>query len=163
MRNIRTFREEDWTSVWPMLRQVFRAGETYALPPDISEQQARRVWIDVPVETFVMTGSGGEILGTYYLKVNHPGPGSHVCNCGYVVAAEARGQGVGRALGSHSLREAKERGFRAMQFNLVVSTNVVALRLWKKLGFRTIGTVPGAFNSPKYGYVDAFVMYRELT
>ena len=103
------------------------------------------------------------MLGTYYLKTNQPGLGAHVCNAGYMVAGQARGRGVGRAMAEHSLEEARRLGYRAMQYNFVASTNEGAIRLWKRLGFDVVGTLPGAFRHEGQGYVDALVMYRHLS
>lgn len=163
MIEIRTFEETDWPALWRVLEPVFRAGDTYSFAMDISEAEARRVWIDNPVSTFVAESDGGQIAGTYYIKPNQPGRGAHVCNCGYVVAAHARGQGMASALCEHSLQVALAQGFRAMQYNLVAATNEVAVRVWQKYGFKIVGTLPGAFNHPQKGYVDAHVMYKVLT
>ena len=160
---IRKYQESDWKQVWSMLEKVFRAGETYAYSPDISEEEAHKVWIEIPHETYVAFDNSNAILGTYYIKSNLPGLGSHVCNCGYIVSESARGRGVATEMCRHSQQVAVELGFRAMQFNLVVATNEGAIHLWKKLGFSDIGTLPGAFNSKSAGYVDANVMYKELT
>ncbi|MGK4006468.1 GNAT family N-acetyltransferase [Sorangium sp. So ce1036] len=162
MLTLRSFEQRDWPSVWSILEPAFRAGETYAFPPQISEAEAHEAWVEVPAATFVACAPGGAVLGTYFLKPNQPGLGSHVCNCGYVVAPEAQGKGVAYAMCEHSQREAVGRGFRAMQFNLVVSTNERAVRLWKKLGFTVVGTLPRAFRHARLGFVDAFVMYKEL-
>lgn len=159
---IRPFQEDDWPSLWPVLRDTFRTGDTYPQPPDISEQDARTTWIDTPAATFVAAEPHGPLLGTYYLQPNKPGLGSHVCNAGYIVAGPARGRGVGSGLCLHSLRQAREMGFRAMQYNLVVTTNLASIRLWKKHGFRIVGTLPGAFRHMEHGFVDALVMYRSL-
>ena len=159
---IREAVESDWPALWPILREAFSTGDTYPFPPDISEADARRTWMDVPQATYVAEEEGGGVLGTYYLKPNQPGLGSHVCNAGYIVARAARRRGLGRALCAHSLDEARRLGFRAMQFNLVVATNEGAVRLWKDMGFAVIGTVPGAFNHREHGYVDALIMYQEL-
>jgi len=102
------------------------------------------------------------MLGTYYIKPNQPGRGSHVCNAGYIVSSEARGKGLGKELCLHSIEEAKKLGYKAMQFNIVVSTNEGAIKVWKKCGFKIIGTLPKVFNHKELGYVDAFVMFREL-
>jgi len=158
---IRHYQEEDWPYIWKILEPVFRAGETYAVDPSISEEEAKRYWTRMPLHTMVVQ-KGEHILGTYYLKANHPGPGSHVCNCGYVVAGEARGRGVAKAMCRHSQDLARSVGFRAMQFNLVVSTNAPAVHLWSKLGFETVGKLPGAFCHPTLGFVDALVMFKEL-
>lgn len=153
----------DWPSVWAILEPIFRSGETYAVPRDISSDGARSLWLDPAKRTFVAQDppSGG-LLGTYFLKPNAAGPGSHVCNCGYAVAADARGRGVASALCQHSQEEAQRLGFRAMQFNLVVSSNEGAVRLWQKLGFAIVGRLPGAFRHPSLGFVDAFVMYKHV-
>ncbi|MES1929177.1 acetyltransferase [Salinisphaera dokdonensis CL-ES53] len=164
MTAIRRFRGDDWAELWALIEPVFRAGETYSYPTDISEEQARAVWIEQPVATFVAVDAGtGELLGTYFLKPNQPGLGNHVCNCGYIVATKARGRGVASALCEHSQSEAIAHGFRAMQYNLVVETNTGAVRLWQRLGFEIVGQLPGAFRHPVEGEVDAFVMYKRLT
>jgi RimJ/RimL family protein N-acetyltransferase len=162
MFDIRRVEDRDWAPVWALLEPVIRAGETYAFARDIVERDARAAWFDAPTATFVATDDGGGVLGTYYIKPNHPGGGAHVCNCGYVVATGARGQGVASAMCEHSQREAVALGFQAMQFNLVVVTNDVALRLWEKLGFTRVGILPGAFRHPRLGFVDACVMYKRL-
>ena len=159
---IRNYRESDWCQVWPIIETVFRAGETYAFPPGITEQEAHKAWIETPQETYVATKGDGEILGTYYIKPNQPGLGSHVCNCGYIVSEGARGKGLASKMCEHSQQVAVDLGFRAMQYNLVVSTNAGAIRLWQKHGFQIIGNLPKAFKSKSAGYVDALVMYKEL-
>ena len=158
---IRQIREDDWPDVWRMIEPTFREGTTYAIDPDIDEAEAHRYWVELPRATFI-SEMDGEIRGTYYIKPNQPGSGSHVCNCGYIVAAAARGQGIASAMCEHSQEVAREMGFRAMQYNLVVATNTGAVRLWKKHGFQIIGTLPGAFKHPQLGYVDAHVMYKNL-
>lgn len=162
MPSIRRFQENDWEAVWAMLEPVFRAGETYAFTPDISEQEAYKVWIALPVATYVVSDASANLVGTYYIKPNQPGLGSHVCNCGYVVTKQARGQGLASLMCQHSQTEAIQMGFRAMQYNLVVSSNTIAIRLWQKHGFSISGTLPGAFRHSKLGFVDAFVMYKLL-
>lgn len=159
---IRKYQESDWSQVWPIIEKVFRAGETYAFSPEITEEKAHKVWIEMPQETYVATGNDGDILGTYYIKPNQPSLGSHVCNCGYIVSDSARGKGVASRMCEHSQQVAEEVDFRAMQYNLVVSTNDGAIRLWKKLGFQVIGILPKAFKSKSAGYVNALVMYKEL-
>ena len=162
MITTQTVEQSDWLSVWKILEPVFRSGQTYAFSPKISESEAYRVWIETPTATYVAKDDSGNILGTYFIKPNQPSLGSHVCNCGYVVGEAARGQGIASLMCEHSQREAKRLDFRAMQFNLVVSTNKVAVRLWQKLGFQIVGTLPGAFRHSKYGFVDAFIMYKQL-
>lgn len=160
---IRRYQPDDWAAVWPLLRDTFASGDTYAFAPDSSEAEIRRAWIDAPQSTWVaIDDATGALLGTYILKPNQPGLGGHVCNCGYVVALAARGRGIASAMCEHSQDEARARGFRAMQFNLVVSTNEDAVRLWQKLGFAIVGTLPGAFRHADRGYVDAYVMFKTL-
>ncbi|TDR72992.1 GNAT family N-acetyltransferase [Paludibacterium purpuratum] len=152
----------DWPTIWTILEPTFRAGETYSLPQDITSEQARQFWMETPAKTFVCFDAQGEMIGTYFLKANQPGQGNHVGNCGYVVSPNARGLGAASAMCLHSQDMAVAMGFRAMQFNLVVSTNAQAVRLWRKLGFLIVGTLPDAFKHPTLGYVDAFVMYKHL-
>ena len=162
MITIRSMNPTDWPTLWTIIEPVFRAGETYAFSPDISELEAHTAWVEKPQMTYVAEDDSGTILGTYYIKPNQSGPGSHVCNCGYIVAKEARGKGVATLMGQHSQQEAQRLGFRAMQYNCVVSTNTVAIKLWQKLGLEIVGTLPEAFKHPQLGYVDAFVMYKSL-
>ena len=159
---IRQAQDSDWAAIWSVLKPVFRAGETYSYPRNMSESETRNAWMSVPAATFVAVNEGGDVLGTYYLKPNQPGQGAHVSNCGYVVSDKARGQGVASRMCQHSQEEAVRRGFKAMQFNLVVSSNEVAVRLWQQLGFKIVGTLPEAFNHPRLGYVDAYVMFKQL-
>ena len=160
---IREYHQTDWPGLWRIIEPVLQAGETYPLAPSTSEDEAHQYWIETPQATWIAAGDRREILGSYYLKPNQPGLGGHVCNCGYMVGEQARGKGVATALCEHSQRTAVDLGYRAMQFNLVVSSNTVAVRLWRKLGFELVGTLPGAFNSKTLGYVDALVMYKRLT
>ena len=162
MIKIRPFEEADWEATWQILAPVFRAGETYAFSPDITEEEARDVWVKTPSATFVAVDENSVIIGTYFIKPNQPDLGAHICNCGYVVAEDSRGKGVASKMCEHSQREAISQGFRAMQYNLVVSTNDVAVRLWKKHGFHVVGTLPEAFRHHELGFVDAFVMYKKL-
>ncbi|MEM7243955.1 MAG: GNAT family N-acetyltransferase [Acidobacteriota bacterium] len=159
---VRELQDDDWSALWPILRDVFAAGETYAIERDITEDAARRYWVEVPTETWVATDADGALLGSYYLEPNQRGPGAHVAHCGYVVGPAARGRGVGRLLGEHSFDRARALGFRAMQYNCVVSTNRGAVRLWESLGFEEVGRVPAAFEHPSEGLVDALVMWRRL-
>ena len=161
MINIREYQDADWKGVWRILKPVFRAGETYAYPVDISQEDARAVWVSAPTQTLVAE-EAGEILGTYYLKPNQPSLGAHVCNCGYAVGDWARGRGLATLMCKHSQERAKQADFQFMQFNLVATINEGAVRLWKRLGFVTIGTLPKAFRHATLGPVDAHVMYKEL-
>jgi L-amino acid N-acyltransferase YncA len=159
---IREYEPRDWPHVWAVLEPVFQAGETYAVPRDISSDEARLMWTAEPKRAFVAVDEAdGRVLGTYFLRPNADGPGAHVCNCGYVVAVQARGRSVASLMCQHSQERALALGFRAMQFNLVVSTNA-ALRLWQNLGFAIVGTIPAAFNHPSLGLVDAHVMHKFL-
>lgn len=162
MPGIRRFEESDWPSVWPLLHDTFVAGDTYAFPPESSEAEIHRVWVELPAATFVACSETGLVVGTYFIKPNQPGLGSHVCNCGYVVSPEAQGRGIASAMCEHSQTLARSMGFRAMQFNLVVATNERAVRLWQRLGFSVVGTLPGAFRHQQLGYVDALVMFKTL-
>lgn len=158
---IRLARAEDWPALWPILRAVIRAGETYAIARRTSESAARQLWLEAPRAAYVAERDGA-VLGAYYLKTNHPGGGAHVCNCGYIVDEAARGQGLAAAMCRHSQAEALRLGYKAMQFNLVVETNEGAIRLWDRLGFETVGRLPRAFEHPQHGLVDARVMYKWL-
>jgi ribosomal protein S18 acetylase RimI-like enzyme len=162
MTSIRRYQETDWPVVWPLLHATFASGDTYAFSPESTEAEIHKAWVEVPAATYVACTPDGQLLGTYIVKANQPDLGSHVCNCGYVVAPEAQGQGIASAMCEHSQREAMSMGFLAMQFNLVVSTNERAVRLWKKLGFYVVGTLPRAFRHQRLGFVDALVMYKEL-
>lgn len=158
---IRTATEQDFDAIWPIFHEIVAAGETYAYDPNTNREEAHKIWLHTPRQTFVAEVDG-RIVGTYYLKTNQAGPGSHVCNCGYMVASQARGRGVASAMCEHSQKVAVELGYQAMQFNFVASSNEGAVRLWHQLGFATVGRLPRAFNHPTKGYVDALVMYKWL-
>ncbi len=159
---IRLATDDDKDSIWAILEPMIRRGETYPLPRDMSKSQAIEFWFAAGNETFVWQ-EGGAIFGTYFLRANQRGGGAHVANCGYVSATGSEGRGIARAMCKHSLSRAKERGFHAMQFNFVVSTNTRAVELWKSMGFEMVGRLPGAFRHPEHGFVDALVMYQELS
>jgi ribosomal protein S18 acetylase RimI-like enzyme len=152
---------DDASAIWGILEPVIRAGETYALARTLTREEALAYWMGADRETFVAR-LGGRVVGTYYVKANQAGGGAHVANCGYMTALDQTGKGIARAMCVHSLAAARERGFRAMQFNLVVSTNTRAVRLWQSLDFDIVGRLPRAFQHPLHGEVDAFVMYRLL-
>jgi L-amino acid N-acyltransferase YncA len=158
---IRPSTDADWPHVWQMLEPVIRAGETYALDPDIDERRARSYWLAADKMTFVAE-EGEVLIGTYYLRANQAGGGGHVANCGYVTKAAATGRGIARMMCRHSIELARSRGYRAMQFNFVISTNERAVRLWRSLGFSVVGRLPGAFRHPSLGFVDALVMFLPL-
>ena len=158
---LRPATDPDRDSVWKIFHAVVAPGDTYALKPDLSREEAMEYWF-CPGNHVWVAEHAGVVVGTYLLRANQSGPGAHVANAGFMVAPSARGHGVGRALGEHCLAEASRLGFRAMQFNFVVSTNESAVRLWHQLGFAIVGTLPGAFQHPEHGLVDAYVMYRSL-
>jgi ribosomal protein S18 acetylase RimI-like enzyme len=158
---IRPAQARDDDAIWDIIGPTIRAGETYALPRDMSRADALSYWRSPAHEVFV-TQREGRVLGTYYLRANQQGGGSHVANCGYMTALEASGRGVARAMCAHSLEHARMRGFRAMQFNFVVGSNARAVALWQSFGFEIVGRLPGAFAHPRLGLVDAVVMYRML-
>jgi len=162
MIRIRLYQPTDWSSLWPLLRETFAAGDTYVFPPGSSEAEIHRAWIEMPSATFVACAEDDRVLATYYMKPNQPGLGAHVCNCGYIVAPVARGKGIAALMCEDSQARAREMGFTAMQFNLVVSTNGGAVRLWQRLGFVIVGRLPGAFRHRELGFVDAFVMFKRL-
>ena len=159
--DIRPATEADRAAVLAIVAPTLAAGETYAIARDLDAAGAAAYWFGATLEVFVAEADGA-ILGTYYLMANQAGGGAHVANCGYMTASTAQGKGVARAMCEHSLVRAKQRGFRAMQFNHVVSTNTRAVALWQKLGFEIVGTLPLAFNHPVHGYVDSYVMFRAL-
>jgi len=158
---IRQSESRDDDAIWRILEPTFRAGETYPIPRDISRTDALAYW-RLPDHTVFVAEDADRIVGTYYLRANNRGGGAHVANCGYVVAPEASGRGVARALFSQSLEQARRRNFTAMQFNFVIASNERAVRLWQSLGFAIGGRLPGAFWHPRLGMVDAFVMTRTL-
>jgi L-amino acid N-acyltransferase YncA len=159
---IRPATKTDAAAIWEILEPVIRAGETYPLPREMNQADALGFWMAKGHEAFVAEDPHGRMQGTYFLRANQSGGGAHVANCGYVTATWATGRGVARRMCAHSLQHAKARGFRSMQFNFVVSTNDRAARLWESCGFRVVGRLPGAFQHPKLGFVDALVMYRDL-
>src|SRR6476659_4523811 len=179
---IRPATDANRDAIWNIFHEVVAAGDTYACDPNISREDALAYWFAPGTHTYVgeedAAGDGvavpeeatacptiiraRQILGTYILRPNQSGGGSHVANAGFMVSASARGHGLGRALAEHCLSEARRLGFRAMQFNYVISTNTAAIRLWQDLGFETVGTLSDAFRHPEKGFVDVYVMYRSL-
>jgi L-amino acid N-acyltransferase YncA len=161
MITIRRAEDADFDAIWRIFNQVVQQGDTYTYDPGTTKDQAHSIWISREHSTYVAC-IDNQILGTYILKPNQPGLGSHVANAGYMVGIEGRGKGIGKAMCEHSLQEARRMGFTAMQFNMVVSTNESAVALWKKLGFSIVGTLPRAFRHKELGLVDAYVMHRFL-
>jgi ribosomal protein S18 acetylase RimI-like enzyme len=158
---IRPASPADADAIWAILKPMIRSGETYTLPTDMTRPAALAYWMSPGHEVFVLEEDKA-LLGTYYLRANQSGGGSHVANCGYVTAPASTGRGVARAMCAHSLDRARQRGFAAMQFNFVIATNDRAIRLWESFGFETVGRIPKAFRHPTRGLVDALVMYRTL-
>ena len=161
MTKIRRYGPNDEDALWAMLEPVLRAGDTYAVDADISREDAVLFWTSGVHEAW-MAEADRAAVGTYYIQPNQMGGGRHVCNCGYVTAAAARGKGVARAMLEHSLAQAKTEGFAAMQFNFVVETNRRAISTWERYGFDVVGRLPGAFRHPSEGAVDALVMFKTL-
>ena len=158
---IRPATDADHDAIWAIMEPVIREGASYPLDPDLDRDGAFRYWFAPDKQVFV-AGQDGMVLGTYYLKPNSTGLADHVANAGYMTHPDARGRGIARAMAEHSFAEAKRQGFHAMQFNLVIATNEVALRLWQKLDLQVVGRLPEAFRHKRQGYVDALVMYKLL-
>ncbi|MDQ6767692.1 MAG: GNAT family N-acetyltransferase [Candidatus Eremiobacteraeota bacterium] len=161
MTKVRAATDADADAIWSILEPVIRGAETYALPPDMTRNDALAYWCAPDHEVFVAAESG-DVLGTYFLRANQLGGGAHVANCGYVTAHGAQGRGIARAMCAHSIERAKAAGFKAMQFNFVVSTNERAITLWESFEFEVVGRLPYAFQHPSRGFVDVYVMYRSL-
>ncbi|MBU1174355.1 MAG: GNAT family N-acetyltransferase [Alphaproteobacteria bacterium] len=152
----------DRAGIWRILEPVIRAGETYPLPRDMTDKAALTYWLSSLHTSFVCEDDDGTITGTYYIRPNNSGGGAHIANCGYMVAADAEGKGIATAMCAHSLKTAREMGFAGMQFNFVIASNTRAVALWTRMGFETIGRLPGVFRSPTRGEVDALVMFQRL-
>ena len=158
---IRQLEADEFERVWPIFQSVIAGGDTYPYPDDLTLEQARTMWTTAPAQCFVAEADG-EVLGCYRIAQNMFGRGNHVANGSYMVAASARGRGVGQALCEHSLEQARRGGYDAMQFNMVVSTNESAVRLWQRMGFDIVGRIPGAFRHALHGPTDTYVMHRKL-
>jgi GNAT superfamily N-acetyltransferase len=159
---IREFAEADWAQVWPIVRDVVRAGDTFPYDPSMTADEARAIWLEPAPALTVVAVEDDRVVGTAKMGTNRPGPGSHVSTASFMVDAAARGHGVGAALCRFALDWARERGYAGMQFNAVADSNRSAIELYERLGFEIVGTVPGAFEHPKLGRVGLHVMYREL-
>ncbi len=175
MLEIRRATQDDWPGIWPIIKTVIAAGDTYTIASDASEEEMRAMWYSPEKYTYVaiwsgpsdeeagaMTVASQSIVGTFFLKANQSGPGAHVGNAGYMVSPDARGKGIGRQMGEWSLDEARRLGFTAMQFNFVVKSNKYAVKLWQDIGFEIIGEIPDAFDHRELGLVNAYIMYRKL-
>jgi len=158
---IRPARDSDRDAIWQIFHEVIAAGETYPIARDIPPEDALAYWFQHNAHVCVAEDESG-IVGSYTLHQNQSAGGSHVANAAFLVASKTRGHGIGRAMGEHCLSEARRLGFRAMQFNFVVSSNESAVKLWQDLGMKIVGTLPGAFKHPSRGYVDVYVMYQQF-
>src|SRR4029077_12515114 len=158
---IRAATEADHDAIWNIFHKIIAAGDTYAFDPQMRREEALAYWFRADTHTYVAE-KDGSVVGTYILRPNQSGPGSHVATAAFMVAQDAEGAGVGRRMAEHCLSEARRMGFRGMQFNFVISTNTRAIHLWNQLGFKIVGTLPGAFRHPEKGFVDVYVMYRSL-
>jgi ribosomal protein S18 acetylase RimI-like enzyme len=161
MTQIRKATEQDKPAIWTIIRAVIATGDTYVFAPDSPEDEMIAYWFS-PEKYVYVAEADGRITGTFWLKANQPGLGSHVCNAAYMVAPDAAGQGIGRKMAEFSLEEAKRRGFSAMQFNFVVKSNTAAVRLWQSIGMDIIGEIPDAFDHKRDGLTNAYMMYRKL-
>lgn len=159
---IRAYADSDWPAVWSIVHEVVRAGDTFTYDPTMSEQQARETWVKPPPGRTVVAAEGERILGTAHMNTNRPGPGAHVSTASFMVAVDARGQGLGGLLVEDALAWARERGYAGLQFNAVAASNRSAVELYERHGFTIIGTVPEAFEHPTQGRVGLHVMYARL-
>mgnify|MGYP000922995279 FL=1 len=159
--HIRLAKEKDYNEMYLIFKEVIKKGDTYVFSPNTTKEGAYPYWFGNGIESFVVEDNG-KIVGMYKIIANQIDLGSHVANASFMVSPKEQGKGIGKTMGEHSLKAAKEMGFKAMQFNFVVSTNYAAIRLWEKLGFEIVGTLPKAFNHMELGYVDAYIMYRFL-
>lgn len=151
----------DYEGVWKIFSSVIKTGDTYVFSPDTPKSALQTYWFADSMDTFVAV-ENDEIVGTYFMKPNQVGLGNHIANCGYMVSPDHRGKGIGKLLCEHSLQFAREKGYYGIQFNIVVSTNTIAVDLWKKLGFRIIGTTPKGFRHQELGLVDSYIMFQEV-
>jgi ribosomal protein S18 acetylase RimI-like enzyme len=161
MAEIRKAEPRDKGAIWRIIRSVIAGGDTYVFTPGSSEEMMMAYWFS-PEKVNYVAILDGAVVGTFWLKPNHPGLGSHVANAAYMVAPEAVGRGVGRRMAEFSIQEAVALGFKAMQFNFVVKSNTIAVNLWKSLGFEIIGEIPDAFDHIENGLTNAYIMYRRL-
>lgn len=159
--NIREARSEDFDSIWSIFHKVVEAGETIAYAKTVSKEDARHYWLEIPRKTFVLEKDGA-VTGAYFIKTNQAGPGSHVCNCFYMVDPNARGQGIATKMCQHSQNLALELGYEAIQFNYVATSNEEAVKLWLKLGFKTVGRIPHGLKHHDHFYTDVLIMYKWL-
>lgn len=158
---VREFSDADWDAVWPIVQEVIQAGDTYAVEPDLTPEQAYEFWV-TGQHTVVAVDDAGDVLGTAHMGPVRPGRGSHIANASFMVSSAARGMGVGETMVRAALRWASTEGYAGMQFNAVIETNTSAVKLYERLGFHIVGTVPGAFDHPVQGRVGLHIMYIDL-
>lgn len=161
MVNIRPATDEDKPAVWQIIKAVIAGGDTYTFAPETPEAEMISLWFS-PEKHVYVAEDDGRVLGTYWLRANQPGLGDHVGNGGYMVSPDAKGKGIGRLMAEHSIEEARRIGYHSIQFNFVVKSNIVAVDLWKSVGFEVIGEIPDAFRHSKNGLTNAYIMYRKL-
>ena len=161
MIEFRKAMENDKSAIWQIIKAVIAGGDTYVFSPDASESEMMAYWFTPDKHNYIAV-LDGRVVGTFWLRANQPGLGSHVGNAAYIVSPDAAGNGIGKQMALWSLDEARRLGFTAMQFNFVVKSNTVAVRLWQKVGFEIIGEIPDAFNHKQNGLTNALIMYREL-
>lgn len=153
---------KDYDAIWEIFSAVIKTGDTYVFDPNSPKDSLHKYWLADNMVTFVAENEKDEILGTYFIKPNQIGLGDHIANCGYMVNPDFHGKGIGKLLCEHSIRFAREKGYLGIQFNIVVSTNTVAVKLWQQFGFEIIGTTPKGFRHKELGMVDAFIMFKDL-
>ncbi len=158
---IREATPKDYDAIWEIFKKVIKTGDTYVFDPKTQKKDLTKHWFASYMKTYVVE-ENNKILGTYIIKPNQIDLGSHICNCSYMVDPDSQGKGIGKILCEHSLKNAKEIGYKAMQFNSVVSTNIPAIKLWEKYNFEIIGTIPKGYKHSSLGYVDAYIMFREI-
>lgn len=154
--------ERDYDGVWEIFSDVIAGEDVFSFEPNTPKADLKKLWFADNMDTYVAVDNSGKVVGSYYVKPNQPGLGSHIANAGYMVHPDEKGKGIGKLLCQHSIDFAKEKGYLGMQFNIVVSTNTSAVKLWKSCGFSIIGTIPQAFRHQKLGLVDAYIMYKSL-
>lgn len=176
MIEIRKAAENDKDEVWEIIKEVIASGDTYTFAPDAPKAKMLAFWFGADKETYVAVETKENdsfishqssvipqnILGTFFIKANQPDLGAHIANAGYMVSSKAKGKGIGRKMAEFSFEEARKLGFTAMQYNFVVKSNEIAVRLWQKLGFEIIGEIPEAFQHKEKGLTNALIMYRKL-
>jgi len=161
MIELRKATDNDKPAIWQIIKAVIAGGDTYVFSPDSGEAEMMAYWFTPDKHNYV-AALDGEVVGTFWLRANQPGLGSHVANAAYMVSPNAGGKGIGRQMAEYSFGEARKLGFSAMQFNFVVKSNTVAVKLWESVGFEIIGEIPDAFDHAKNGMTNAYIMYRKL-